>query len=320
MKKILSILLMAAFLLCLTGCGGSSVNTAETMAAGAVMAESAPMAPAMMADNAVSFKGAANQSPALPEGRKWIITIDMNIETDDLDTLLADLDLTITGLGGYVENQSMHNGSTYAARRYRSASLTVRIPEEKADQFTGDLSGMANVVSRNLRREDITLQYVATSGRVTALETEEARLLELLAQAESMADLLEIEARLTDVRYELENYASQLRLFDNQIDYATIYLYIDEVQEYTPVEEPTFLERIKTTFADALEGLGDGVVNVIVFLIGNSPYLLVFGTIGFVAIWLLRKAAKKKQAKRAQMPPPWQMPMPQPEKKDGRTE
>ena len=257
--------------------------------AGAMVEEAAP---AMMADNAVSFKGAENQSTTLPEGRKWIITIDMNVETDDLDALLADLDQTIAGLGGYVENQSMHNGSTYASRRYRSASLTVRIPEEKADQFTGDLSGMANVVSRNLRREDITLQYVATSGRVTALETEEARLLELLAQAESMADLLEIEARLTDVRYELENYASQLRLYDNQIDYATIYLYIDEVQEYTPVEEPTFLERIKTTFADALEGLRDGVVNITVFLIGNSPYLLVFGIIVLVVIKVAKKPAK----------------------------
>lgn len=289
MKKLFSGLLIAALLLCLTACGGSTSSKAETMAAGAMVEEAAPMAPAMMTDSNASFKGAENQSPALPEGRKWIVTIDMNVETDDLDTLMTDLNQTITGLGGYVENQSMHNGSTYSARRYRSASLTVRIPAEKADQFTGDLSVMANVVSRNLRREDITLQYVATSSRVTALETEEARLLELLSEAENMTDLLEIEARLTDVRYELENHASQLRLYDNQIDYATIYLYIDEVQEYTPVEEPTFLERIKTTFADALEGLGDGAVNVAVFFIGNSPYLLVFGILIFVVI----KAAKK---------------------------
>lgn len=288
MKKILSLMLCVVLILCLTACGSSNTSKAETMYAGAMVEEAAPM----MADNAVSLKGAGNQSPTLPEGRKWIITIDMNVETDDLDTLMADLDQTITSLGGYVENQSMHNGSTYAARRYRSASLTVRIPEEKADRFTGDLSGMANVVSRNLRREDITLQYVATSGRVTALETEEARLLELLSQAETMADLLEIEARLTDVRYELENYASQLRLYDNQIDYATIYLYIDEVQEYTPVEEPTFLERIRTTFADALEGLGDGAVNIAVFLIGNSPYLLVLGIILFVIVKVIKKPMK----------------------------
>ena len=166
--------------------------------------------------------------------------MDMNVETDDLEVLMSGLEQKIQALGGYVEDQSIHNGSNYSARRYRNANITVRIPDEQVEQFTGDIAGMANVVSQNLRREDITLKYVATASRVTALETEEARLLELLAKAETMADLLEIEARLTDVRYELENYASQLRLYDNQVDYATVYLSISEVQEYTPVEEPTF--------------------------------------------------------------------------------
>ena len=299
MKKILSLLLCFSLLCCLTACGGSAKNTS---AMGVMREEAAAEAPAMMADNAATLKGTGNSTPSLPEGRKWIITIDMNVETDDLDTLMADLDQKINALDGYVEDQNIHNGSNYASHRYRSANLTVRIPDEKVDQFTDDVSGMANVVSQNLRREDITLQYVATSSRVTALETEEARLLELLAKAETMEDLLEIEARLTDVRYELENYASQLRLYDNQVDYATIYLYIEEVQEYTPVEEPTFFERIQTTFSDALEGLGDGIVNITVFLVGNSPYLLTFGILAFVIIklrgkWKLRKISFRKKEK-----------------------
>ena len=159
--------------------------------------------------------------------------------------------------------------------------------------MSSSISGFANVTSQNVSREDITLQYTATSNRVTALETEEARLLELLAEAETMSDLLEIEARLTDVRYELENFASQLRLYDNQVDYATVYFYISEVQEYTPVEDPTFFERIKDTFSDALEGLGDGVVDLTVFLVGNSPYLLVFGILGFVILKLAKRSGKK---------------------------
>lgn len=297
MKKFLSLFLCLCMLLSLSACGASSKSTS-----GVVREEAAAQAPAMMADNsAATLKGAQPSSTALPEGRKWIITIDMNVETEDLDTLMGDLDQKIKSLGGYVEDQSVHNGSNYASRRYRNANLTVRIPDEKADQFTNEISGLANVVSQNLRREDITLKYVATSSRVTALETEEARLLELLAKAETMEDLLTIEARLTDVRYELENHASQLRLYDNQIDYATIYLYIDEVQEYTPVEEPTFLERIQTTFSDALEGLGDGIVNVTVFLVGNSPYLIVLGVLTFGIIKLakhhLKKKAKQKEQK-----------------------
>ena len=305
LKKCLS-LTLALVLLCgvLAGCGASA-NTNASMKSMAY--DAAPAAEAVeefaaaetMAGGALRNDAGESGSAALPEGRKWIITIDMYVETDDLDTLMTALDEKIAQLDGYVEDQSLHNGSTYASRRYRNANLTVRIPDEKVEQFTSEMQGIANVVSENLNREDITLQYVATSSRVTALETEEARLLELLAQAETMEDLLTIEARLTDVRYELENYASQLRLYDNQVDYATIYLNIEEVQEYTPVEEPTFLERIKNTFSDSLEGLGDGIVNVTVFLIGNSPYLLVLGVIAAAIILLLRRTAKIRAARKA---------------------
>lgn len=293
MKKLLSLLLCLILLCSLTACGANSSASMKTEA----MYSAAPMAPmeeaAAMDMAAGTTNAMANKNASsLPEGRKWIVTINLDVETEDLDSLLQQLDSEISSLNGYVEDQNIHNGSNYASRRYRSANLTVRIPADRAEEFTGSVSGMANVTSQNLNREDITLQYVATSSRVTALETEEARLLELLAEAETMADLLEIEARLTDVRYELERHASQLRLYDNQVDYATVYLYISEVQEYTPVEEPTFFERIRTTFTHALDGLGKGIVNIVVFLVGNSPYILTFGILGIVIFKLAKRPGK----------------------------
>ena len=240
-------------------------------------------------------------STVLPEGRKWIITVNMSAETEDLDALMEALNGKISGLGGYVEDQDSYNGSMYSSRRYRSASLTVRIPAQRVDEFTEEMSGIANVVSTNLSREDITLSYVATESRVKALQTEEARLLELMEQAETMADLLEIESRLTDVRYELENRASQLRLYDNQVDYATIYLSIDEVQEYTPVEEPTVWERISGGFVSSIKGVGNGLLDLLVWVLAKSPYLVILGgvTVGVVVLVKKRKArkAEKKAAK-----------------------
>lgn len=288
MKKMLSLVLCLALLVCLTACGaGSGVSMKAAQAAPREEAAAMDMAAGVNS----SMTGNTG-STALPENRKWIITVNMDVETEDLDTLLEGLDTRIRECEGYVEDQNLHNGSNYSTHRYRSANLTVRIPAQQVDAFTGSISGLANVTSQNLIREDITLQYSATANRVAALETEEARLLELLAEAETMADLLEIEARLTDVRYELENFASQLRLYDNQVDYATVYLYISEVQEYTPVEDPTFLERIQSTFSDSLEGLGDGVVDITVFLVGNSPYLLVFGLLAFVLFRLAKRPGK----------------------------
>ena len=223
----------------------------------------------------------------------------LSAETEDLDALTAALDETIAALNGYVEDQSVYNGSTYSNRRYRNASLTVRIPAEDVDQFTQQVAGIANVVSKETNRQDVTLSYVATESRMTALQTEETRLLELMAQAETMSDLLEIEARLTDVRYELESVTSQLRLYDNQIDYATIYLTISEVQEYTPVEEPTLWERISGGFRDSLKGLGNGLLDLMVWLIVSSPYLVVIAVIVLIVVLLAKRAKKHRKAKKA---------------------
>lgn len=296
MKKLFAFLLAVCMLLSLTACGASS--SMDQM-------ENAAEAPASREDSLVSNDGltlgSTNSTGTVPEGRKWIITVEMQAETEDLDALLSTLDAKIGDLDGYVEDQNIHNGSAYATRRYRSANLTVRIPADRVDSFTLEVEGMANVVSNNLRREDITLTYVATESRISALEAEQARLLELMAQAENMSDLLEIEARLTDVNYELERYASQLRTFDNQIDYATIYLSIEEVQEYTPVAEPTFWERLSGGFIGSLKGLAQSLLDLIVILVVAAPYALVYGGMVLVLVLLIRRVRKNKKQK--QTPP-----------------
>ena len=300
MKKWTSLLLSLVLLLSLTACGSSSPAVNQSFKGDYAVEESAAEAPMMMASGAAMDAGApaamANRESGstVPENRKWIITADMSLETNDLEELQTALNERIAALEGYVENQSVYNGSNYASRRYRNANMTVRIPADRVTEFTQEVGGMANVVSNNLCREDVTLQYVDTEGRVNALKTEEARLLELLADAETMSDLLEIEARLSDVRYELESYTSRLRTLDNQINYATVYLFIEEVQEYTPAEEPTFFERITRGFADSLEGLWQSLQDLAVFLVVSFPYILVYGGIGLVLILVLKKLRKSR--------------------------
>jgi len=284
-------------LLLLAGCGGASKDAAME----------APMMQNSMADYAVEetapAAGALTEESStqsqVPDSRKWIITVDMSAETEDMDALLDAVQQQIDQLGGYVQNQRVSNGSRYSNYRYRSASLTVRVPADQVDAFTEKVGGLSNVVRSSKSLEDITLSYVATESRMNALKTEEARLLELMAKAENMSDLLEIEARLTDVRYELERVTSQLRTYDNQVNYATIYLTIEEVTEYTPVEEETLWQRISGGFLRSLKGVGSGLLNFGVWILVNIPYFVVIAGI----VWLLWKLIVLLRKRRASRPP-----------------
>ena len=314
MKKILSLTLVLMLLTgLLAGCGAASKGAGiydsitNEMAMAAPMEPMAPMAEEMgiAQDNSLA-QSESDTSAAIPENRKWIITVNISAETEDLDALMDAVNERIAALKGYVEAQNVYNGSNYSSRRYRNASLTVRIPADSVDQFTADMAGISNVVRSNKNLEDITLTYTATESRVKALQTEEARLLELMAKAETMSDLLEIEARLTDVRYELERATTRLKGYDNKVDYATVYLELEEVQEYTPVEEETLWQRISGGFVSSLKGVGEGIVNFIVWIIVSSPYLLVFGGIAYVIVRLARKHRKPRISKKQQAVPPAQ--------------
>ena len=299
MKKYISGLLVLVLALgLLTGCGGASESAAYKSEANYDFAMAAEEALMTMDAGLSTGSGAEMTEAAVPENRKWIVTVYLSAETEDLDTLTANLDERIASFGGYAENQSVYNGSSYETYRRRNANLTIRIPADKTDSFVESVGEVSNVTSQEKNREDITLTYVATESRMKALQTEETRLLELLAQAETMEDLLTIEERLTDVRYELESVTSQMRLYDNQVDFATIHLNIREVKEYTPVEEPTFWEKITEGFADSIEGVGESIVDFIAWIIIASPYLVIYGIILAVVIVLVRRLRKSCKARR----------------------
>lgn len=242
-----------------------------------------------------SLSSGSGTGSALPEGKKMVRKLWLDAETEDLDSLLSQVDQRITELNGYIEEREVRNGSPRSNRTYRYANITIRVPADKMDAFAAQVSENANVTSTNETAENITLSYVATESRVKALETEQSRLLELLAKAETMEDLLKIEKRLTDVRTELEEVTSQLRVYDNLVDYCTIYLALTEVKEYTPVEEPeTIWQRMGEGFRESLESLGNFAEGLLIFLVCALPWLILPALI-LIVLLILHKRRRRSE-------------------------
>ena len=286
MKKI-RILTLAMMLILLVsllvGCGADSYYKSEAgQAAGPT-------------GGGIYENSAEKENTTVETGRKLIRTVTIRAETADQDALLADLNAKVAQLGGYVQSKNVNNNQS----SYRNANLVLRIPAEKLDHFVDHVQGETNILSVIENAEDITMSYIDVQSHITALETEESRLLELIAQAENLNDLLLLESKLTDVRTKLENYRSQLKNYDNKVDYATVNLNITEVKEFTVVEEedPTVWQRIGSGLGSSMQDVWSILKDVFVFHVVALPYVAMLAVIPFGVLVIIRLVKKHKHKK-----------------------
>ena len=151
-------------------------------------------------------------SPA-PVERKLIRNVSMNLETREFDALTKSISDAVTFFGGYMEQADVSGNSLYwsGERSSRYSNITARIPENKLDAFLTEVSRQGNVTYKNESVQDVTLQYTDITSRKKTLQMEQERLWELLEKAESVDAVIALEARLSEVRYQLESIESQLR-------------------------------------------------------------------------------------------------------------
>lgn len=299
MKKILAVLLTFVFLFSLTACG-SSTSTYETytdsynydgkpsaspqyLEEGLAMPSEAPseVEPTMPANG-----GEQAPLPDISASRKLIKNVWLNIEALEFDETISSIEKKVFELGGYIENSNIGGNSIYSSH-HRDANLTIRIPADKVNEFVAVAEGLGNITNREESVKDITLTYVDTEARIKSLRTEYDRLLELLAEADSVDTIILLESRISEVRYQLESYESQLRSYDNQVSFSTIYLYINEVERITPAEKKGVWERIETDFGENLYDVGEGLTDFFVDFISGLPYLFVIAVVIAIIVFII---------------------------------
>ena len=133
---------------------------------------------------------------------------------------------------------------------------------------------------------------------------EQERLMELLGQAETIEDIISIESRLTEVRYQLESMESQLRTIDNKVTYSTIYLSINEVTRYTPPVEKGAWERMSSGFIENVYNVIDGFIEFGIGFVISIPVIIVYAVIitaAFLIFRLIRKRIGRKKTAKNEM-------------------
>ena len=305
MKRRISAVLVGMLAIVLAGCSMGSVSTNKAVKTTEVTSNSRQEIasdtgydndgwmdenPEMAEADAVQDSAGADKSTVVEgaDAEKIIRTYDLQVQTKAYDETWNTVQQKVTELGGYVESSE-----SSGQEGDRWCSLTLRIPADQAETFLTALGEAGTIVYQSSATENVTLTYTDVQSHIDALKTEQETLMRLMEEADQLEDVLSIQSYLTDVRYELDSYESQMRVLENRVSYSTITVNIDEVERVTPQEEKGFFAESWAKLQDTMYELGQTIRTFGIWFIGSLPVLILLGAAIAVVVVVIRKICKK---------------------------
>ena len=231
---------------------------------------------------------------------KIIYSADLSLQSTEFDKAVSALDQMIASMGGFVESSNIYGDTCYnddGTTRVinRQAYYTVRIPAKSFEAFLAQTSGIGNVISTSRYAENVTSRYTDYEARLSSLNTQEERLLAMLEKAEDVDTLVALEARLGDVRYEIESIERNLRNLDMQISYSTVNVTMFEVEIYTPTVPVTrsFGEKLSDALSDGWLSFTRSFQRFFLGIAEALPGLILFVVFVLVLFFVVRRIVRR---------------------------
>ena len=321
-KKSAAICAILAIMLGVAGCGGASGNsTTSSYDAGATEGSYVDYAAEEAAADGDDYNYSKEASPDIEgsegdasngggesdsalraqDGQKIVYTASLSIQSLEYDKSVASIRRKIKENGGFTESESEYDkdynwySRTSSSTNTRSINMTARIPSEKFEAFLDSLSGDGKIMSRSVQAQNISQTYANKESYKKALEKEQERLLAMMDKAETIDEMIAVESRLSEVERQLNSYKTDLSAMDKDVQYSTIYIELQEVKRYSEeVPTVTFTEKIKYAFDDAISDFKGFCEGVVLFVVRNFPFLIIFIILLVLFIrYLGRRRARK---------------------------
>lgn len=272
----------------LVGCSGTSMQSSDAPSIG--MSESGggslggmPIELQTAPDGMVSeeFRSATDVSSS---DRQVIVTGSALITVDSPADAADDTARIVESAGGHVDARTEtapRNG--FAGR----ADLTVRIPADRLDATLEQIGELGKVEERNTQSVDVTQVTEDLDARITALQASVDRLLGLMSQATTTADLIAIESALSERQANLESLQAQRASLADQVDYSTVSIQLVSEAE-APVDEPD-------TFFSGLIAGWQALVGFFSFLLIALGVLLPWIPLAIIAVVILLLVRRRRR-------------------------
>lgn len=264
----------------------ASGSVSKSMAGDQTVSWEASYDTAASADYGVTTGGTLDVTQVSTDERKLVRTASLTLRTTAYDGDAERVKALINELGGYVED--LYEYSDQEKDNARTLSLSLRVPQEKLDDFLNGMEGIGRVTGRSESTTDMTVQYADNEARLKTLYDKLARLNELMAQAEDVSDLVEIEGAIADTQYQIDSYETAQRSIDRRVDMSAVNVtLIEETSAQSAANEDVSLgERVRSALTASIKWLGQFLRNMLVFIVMILPVLVPVAVIALV-VWLI---------------------------------
>ncbi|MBN1144385.1 MAG: DUF4349 domain-containing protein [Bacteroidales bacterium] len=288
--SITAITLLALFMV--LSCHSNPVNFEGGNPEGMAKMEMRTPAPAGATDAYKSQEESMAEQPELSRA----ITYDRKIIRDaNLLLIVKDIVKSKTAVDSLVKkHKAYYSNETYNNTDYEhNCYVGIRVPAENLDALIAEIEKeIGEVYNKNINARDVTEEYIDLDTRLKNKRNYLNRYTELLKQAKTIKDILEIQTKIRELEEEIESTTGRLKYLTNQVNFSTLNLQLTKRTEiYLDPDKGKFGERLKNSLVKGWYGL----VNFILFVIRIWPFWIIAGGILYVIRrFLIRRRERKK--------------------------
>src|SRR3989441_4199777 len=250
-------------------------------------------APAPAVDAAAGYGGNTASAPkqgiptvVVSGDRNLILTAKIDMRSKDPWATSDRAQAIASGLGGDVLNLSQSGTADT-----RSASLTIRVPSSRFGDALQQLKSLeGEIQTSGVTAQDVTDQFVDLQARLTAKQAEEQRYIAILNRANTIDEILKVDASLGSVRTQIEQLTAQINSIKGRTEFSTISMSISTLTALPGDTTSKAWDPAKTV-GRALAALG-AMMQVIADVV---IWLIVFGWLPLLAFAILIFATRMRR-------------------------
>lgn len=209
----------------------------------------------------------------------------IGVEVQELEKAKSNVDSLVKNHGGYYSNENLNNYDL--ATEY---DLKIRVPSIQFEKLISAIElGGGEIKYKAIEARDVTDQFIDLETRLDIKKNYLKRYNDLLKQAKTVKDILEIEENIRGIEEEIESTTGRIKYLTDLVDYSTLDLKISKTKDTKNLTEKRekFLIRIQYSLAKGWIGF----IDFILFVVKIWPFWIIITLI----IYTWKKYRRKKK-------------------------